>query len=87
MKKPAIEFKNHYNHFFFENKYIFIAPPLSTNIVLIHKGISKTKCNISRLEDLSKSSLILYLNNDALYWGFALFSAIFNLHYTRDHTN
>ena len=39
VKKPANEFKKHYN--FFETQ-IFIAP-LSTNIGLIHKGISETK--------------------------------------------
>jgi hypothetical protein len=44
VKKPSIEFKNHYNQFFFQTR-VFIAP-LSTNIGLIHRGISKTKCNI-----------------------------------------
>ena len=40
-KKPAIEFKNHYNQFFKHNDL-----PLSKNIGLIYKGISRTKCNI-----------------------------------------
>ena len=40
---------------FFETQ-VFIAP-LSTNIVLIHIGISQAKCNIWKLDDLSRFSL------------------------------
>ena len=40
---------------FFETQ-VFIAP-LSANIVLIYIGISQTKCNIQKLDDLSTVSL------------------------------
>ena len=88
---------------FFETKKIIA--PLSTNVGLIHKGITKTKWNISKLDDLSAFSLMFLpeewsslqgkfwikcpnlFQKIALYQGFALFSAIFNLHYTGDRTN
>ena len=45
---------------------LFFAP-FSTNIALIHKGISKTMCNIKKLDEISASSLMLYLHNDQAY--------------------
>ena len=65
VKNLLLSLKTTIIDFFFETQ-VFVAP-LSINIALIHKGISKTKCNIKELDDLSASFLMLYLNNNQVY--------------------